>query len=72
MQDDEYLAALQADREKELLAMEEARQKEEEAQKKLDQEQVIVIFIVDWNLSFFFLVLTNFFLKFFCRKLRGS
>lgn len=47
MQDDEYLAALQADREKELLAMEEARQKEEEAQKKLDQEQVIVIFIAD-------------------------
>ncbi|XP_023772122.1 plant UBX domain-containing protein 8 isoform X1 [Lactuca sativa] len=40
-QDDEYLAALQADREKELLAMEEARQKEEEAQKKLDQEQEI-------------------------------
>lgn len=47
-QDDEYLASLQADREKELLeqaareaAMEEARRKEEDAQRKLEQEQEI-------------------------------
>ncbi|KAF5774856.1 putative UBX domain, ubiquitin interacting, UBA-like superfamily, Ubiquitin-like domain superfamily [Helianthus annuus] len=45
-QDDEYLAALQADREKELLeqsakeaAMEEERRKEEEARIKLEEEQ---------------------------------
>ncbi|XP_071730737.1 plant UBX domain-containing protein 8-like isoform X2 [Rutidosis leptorrhynchoides] len=45
-QDDEYLASLQADREKELLeqsakeaAMEEERRKEEEAQRKLEEEQ---------------------------------
>ena len=48
MQDDEFLAALQADREKELLeqaareaAMEEERRKEEEAQRKLEEEQVM-------------------------------
>ncbi|KAK9927324.1 hypothetical protein M0R45_024512 [Rubus argutus] len=45
-QDDEYLASLQADREKELKAIEEAearreeeRQKEEEAQRKVEEEQ---------------------------------
>lgn len=54
MQDDEYLASLQADREKELLeqaareaAMEEERHKEEEALRKLEQEQVIA----HWNLT---------------------
>jgi len=52
-QDDEYLAALQADREKELRAMEEEkaakeaalmeqRRKEEESQRKLQEEQVRV------------------------------
>ncbi|KVH95466.1 UBA-like protein [Cynara cardunculus var. scolymus] len=47
-QDDEYLASLQADREKELqeqaareAAMEEVRRKEEEAQRKLEEEQMI-------------------------------
>lgn len=47
MQDDEYLASLQADREKELRAMEEAearreeeRLKEEEFRRKLEEEQV--------------------------------
>ncbi|PWA42703.1 UBA-like protein [Artemisia annua] len=47
-QDDEFLAALQADREKELLeqtareaAMEEERRKEEEAQRKLEEEQEV-------------------------------
>nr|GEZ31395.1 hypothetical protein [Tanacetum cinerariifolium] len=47
-QDDEFLAALQADREKELLeqtareaAMEQERIKEEEAQRKLEEEQVM-------------------------------
>ncbi|XP_024993339.1 plant UBX domain-containing protein 8 isoform X2 [Cynara cardunculus var. scolymus] len=47
-QDDEYLASLQADREKELqeqaareAAMEEVRRKEEEAQRKLEEEQEI-------------------------------
>lgn len=49
MQDDEYLASLQADREKELKAIEEAearreeeRQKEEEAQRKVEEEQVMI------------------------------
>jgi len=53
VQDDEYLAALQADREKELRAMEEEkaakeaalmeqRRKEEETQRKLQEEQVRV------------------------------
>ena len=48
-QDDEYLASLQADREKELKAIEEAearreeeRQKEEEAQRKVEEEQVVI------------------------------
>lgn len=47
VQDDEYLASLQADQEKELKAKEEAeaalaeeRQKEEELRRKLDEEQV--------------------------------
>ena len=47
MQDDEYLASLQADREKELKAMEEAearreeeRQKEEESRRKFEEQQV--------------------------------
>lgn len=50
MQDDEYLAALQADREKELKALEEAaavreqeRQREEESRQKLDAEKVILV-----------------------------
>lgn len=50
MQDDEYLAALQADREKELKAMAEAeavlekeRQREEESRQKLDAEKVILV-----------------------------
>lgn len=49
MQDDEYLASLQADREKELKAIEEAeaareeeRRKAEESQRKLQEEQVII------------------------------
>ena len=48
MQDDEYLASLQADREKELKAIEEAeaarekeRRREEESRRKLQEEQVI-------------------------------
>lgn len=48
LQDDEYLAALQADKEKELLeqaareaAMEEERRKEEDAKRKLELEQVM-------------------------------
>lgn len=48
MQDDEYLASLQADREKELKALEEAeaareeeRRREEESHRKLREEQVI-------------------------------
>lgn len=48
MQDDEYLASLQADREKELKAIEEAeaareeeKRREEEAHRKLQEEQVI-------------------------------
>lgn len=52
MQDDEYLAALQADREKELKAMEEAaavrekeRQREEESRQKLDAEKVILVIL---------------------------
>lgn len=51
MQNDEYLASLQADREKELMAMaeenaareaalEEQKRKDEEAQRKLQEEQV--------------------------------
>lgn len=47
MQDDEYLASLQADREKELKAIEEAeahreeeRQKEEESRRKFEEQQV--------------------------------
>lgn len=50
MQDDEYLAALQADREKELKAMEEAeaareeeRRREEESRRKLQEEQVVCL-----------------------------
>lgn len=61
MQDDEYLAALQADREKELKAMEEAaavreqeRQREEESRQKLDAEKVIVIICVSLLCRFFF------------------
>lgn len=49
MQDDEYLAALQADREKELKAIAEAaavlekeRQREEESRQKLDAEKVVL------------------------------
>lgn len=49
-QDDEYLAALEADREKELKAMAEAaavrekeRQREEESRQKLDAEKVILV-----------------------------
>lgn len=48
VQDDEYLASLQADREKELKALEEAeaareeeRIREEESQRKLREEQVM-------------------------------
>lgn len=48
MKDDEYLASLQADREKELKALQEAeaareeeRRREEEARKKLQEEQVM-------------------------------
>lgn len=48
MQDDEYLAALQADREKELKAIEEAeaareeeKRREEESRRKLQEEQVM-------------------------------
>ena len=48
MQDDEYLASLQADREKELKAIEEAeaareeeRRREEESHRKLQEEQVM-------------------------------
>lgn len=48
MQDDEYLASLQADREKELKAMEEAeaareeeRQRAEDSRRKLQEEQVV-------------------------------
>ncbi|XP_071702363.1 plant UBX domain-containing protein 8-like [Rutidosis leptorrhynchoides] len=40
-QDDEYLEALQADREKELLEQAEEIKKEQEAQRKLEQEQEI-------------------------------
>lgn len=49
MQDDEYLASLQADREKELKAKEEAeaafieqRRKEDELRRQLQEEQVQV------------------------------
>lgn len=53
MQDDEYLASLQADREKELKAIEEAearrqedRLKEEESQRKFEEEQVLYILYI--------------------------
>jgi hypothetical protein len=49
MQDDEYLASLEADREKELkaiaeaeVAREEEKQRAEESQRKLQEEQVTI------------------------------
>lgn len=55
LQDDEYLASLQADREKELKAQEEAeaalaeeRRKEEELRKQLQEEEVPY---VDWHMD---------------------
>lgn len=56
LQDDEYLAALQADREKEMraveeekaareAALEEQRKKDEESQRKLEEEQVTLQFL---------------------------
>jgi hypothetical protein len=60
MQDDEYLASLQADREKELKAIEEAeaareeeRRRAEESHKKLQEERVIInLYLIAW----FFLI----------------
>ena len=56
MQDDEYLAALQADKEKELKAMAEAaavlekeKQREEESRQKLDAEKVILVISVAFS-----------------------
>ncbi|CAI9093948.1 OLC1v1029568C2 [Oldenlandia corymbosa var. corymbosa] len=59
-QDDEYLAALQADREKELKAKEEAdaalaeeRRKEEELRRKMDEEQVKFFHLLKSKIMFF-------------------
>lgn len=57
MQDDEYLAALQADQEKEVKAKEEAeaalaeeRRKEDELRSQLQEEEVVS---VDWHMDEF-------------------